>query len=199
MNSQGPTPEQIERANLAFQRFVRALAQRQGTDKPAVGFTASQEFAAAFIESGAAEQGDIQITEVFFGFGTSSVALSARVKVPGKAWPPRPPVDTHFHMKLADLAVSQAADGSAVSFVVDEPLTFSSTLADMLVGLLGKLFSRMPISISDLRTRGARLKLNFTALVSAARPDLAQSASQIRLQTLNLTPGRAHIELLFKA
>ena len=193
----GPTPEQIERANAAFQRFVRALAARQGTNKPALGFMASQEFAAAFVESSAAEQPEITIDEVFFGFGEKSVALSAHVKVPGKAWPPRPPVNTSFHLKVRELELVQVAQGSAITFVVDEPLSFSSTMADLLVGLLGKLFSRLPISIADLRTKHARVSLNFTALVEAARPDLASSAAQISLRKLTVMPGQAQVEIGF--
>lgn len=197
MNMQGPTPEQIARAQAAFARFIRSLAARQGTDKPALGFSVSQEMAAAFIESGAAEQQDVQINDVFIGFAESAASLTVRVKVPGKAWPPRPPIDTRISMKAAAIEIVPGSAGGAVVFTVEEPLTFSSTFADMLLALASKFTSRLPVNVSDLRTKGARVRVEFAALVRAFRPELAQSASQIRLLALGLTPGRASIEIGF--
>ena len=199
MEIQAPTPEQIERANAAFQRFVKSLAARQGTDRPAVGFSVSQEFAAAFIESGAAEQQEVHINDLFFGFAESAASVTVRIKIPGKAWPPRPPIDTRVSIKVAELAIAENSNGGAVTFVVDEPLAFTSMFADLLLGLFAKFASRLPVNISDLRTKGARLRLDFSALVKAARPELAQSAAQMRLQKLSLTPGKAHVELGFTA
>ncbi len=90
-----------------------------------------------------------------------------------------------------ELAIASDSNGGAVTFVVEEPLAFTSMFADMLLALIGKSASRLPVNISDLRTKGARLRLDFTALVNAARPELVQSAAQIRLQKLSLTPGKA--------
>lgn len=199
MQIQPPSPEQIERAQAAFRRFVSSLAARQGTDKPAVGFGVSQEFAAAFIESGAAGQKDILVNDVFFGFAQDAATLNVRVKIPGKAWPPRPPIDTRISLKVAELAIAQDSGGGAIMFTVEEPLAFSSMFADMLLAMVGKIASSLPVNISDLRTKGARVRLDFTALVRALRPELAQSAALIRLQKLNLTPGHALIELGFTA
>lgn len=197
MEMQGPTPEQIERAQAAFRRFVASLAARQGTDKPAFGVQVSQEFAAAFIESGAAEQQEIHINDVFFGFAESAAALNVRIKIPGKAWPPRPPIDTRISLKVAEITIAQDSAGGAVLFTVEEPLSFSSMFADMLMAMVGKFASRLPVNIADLRTKGARVKLDFPALVRALRPELAPSAAQIRLHKLQLKPGTAFIELGF--
>ena len=199
MEIQAPTPEQIERAQAAFRRFVSSLAARQGTDKPAIGVNVSQEFAAAFIESGAAEQQDIHVNDVFFGFAEGAASINVRLKIPGKAWPPRPPIDTRISLKISELAIAQDSSGGAVLFTVDEPLSFSSMFADLLLAMVGKFASSLPVSISELRTKGARVRLDFTALVRALRPELAQSAALVRLQKISLTPGHAFIELGFSS
>ena len=84
-------------------------------------------------------------------------------------------------------------------FTVDEPLSFSSMFADLLLAMVGKFASSLPVSISELRTKGARVRLDFTALVRALRPELAQSAALVRLQKISLTPGHAFIELGFSS
>jgi hypothetical protein len=102
-------------------------------------------------------------------------------------------------MKVAELEIVDKSGGSATAFVVEEPLAFSSMFADMLLALVGKFAHRLPVNISELRTKGARVHINFIELVKAVRPELSLSATQIKLQKLHISPGHALVELGFTA
>ena len=82
-------------------------------------------------------------------------------------------------------------------FRVEKPLTFSSTFADVLAGLVGKLFKKMPISLDALRHRDSLVTIDFARLIRTMRPELAGSASQVRLYNLKVTQARVRVELGF--
>jgi hypothetical protein len=187
----------LERAQKAFARMVDELLKRGGAGRPALVFEVSEEFLGAAIESAAREQEEAEITDVKFQFFDNAALVSAQVRVKGRAWPPRPPVNTHVDFAAREIAHSEEGKSGSVVFRVETPLTFSSTFADIIIGLLGKLIRGGPVSLDALRHKDALVTIDFAKLVGMARPDLAANAAQVRLYGLKVTQGRARVEVGF--
>ena len=153
----------------------------------------------AAIESAAAEQGDegTRISEVRVKFGEDSVAIAVRLKMEGRAWPPRLPIDTELTVKLGEILAGSEGDSGCLMCRVVEPLSFSSAFAELLAGLLGRLLKGIPAPLETLRRKDAVLTLDFAAMVRAGRPDLAQEASRVRLHRIKVTAGRVRLEIGF--
>ena len=187
----------LDRAREAFRRMVDGLHRRQATGRASMAFELSQELVAAAIESAAGEQADAEISEVHLELFPDAAAISARVRVKGRVFPPRPPVDTHLSLKLRDIIAGEAGDSGCVMFRVEEPLRFSSAFADLLVGLLGSLSRKLPVSLDALRSKDALVTVDFAAILRVWRPDLAGDARSARLYALRVRSGAARAEVGF--
>lgn len=187
----------FERAERAFRRMVEGLFARGATGRAVFSVELSEELIASALESGAREQEEAEISEVKLQFFEDAAIFSARVKVQGKAWPPRPPVDTRVEFGARDVTHSEAGKSGSVMFRVEKPLTFSSKFADVVMALLGKLTKRMPISIDALRHKDSLVTLDFAELVKMTRPDLADQAGHARLYHLKVSQGKVRVDLGF--
>ena len=127
-------------AQQAFAHMVEGLFKRQATGRGVIAFELSEEVIAASLEGGAKQQNDAQVSDVSLQFFDDAAVFSARVRVKGKAWPPRPPVDTKVSFSAKEVTHSEVGQSGAVMFRVEKPLTFTSTFADVLAGVVGKLF-----------------------------------------------------------
>ena len=187
----------MERATQAFGRMVQGLYQRGATGRPVLTFELAEEMIASAIQSGAAEQQEAEISDVKLQLFPDSALFSARIKVKGKAWPPRPPVDTRIELGVRDITHSEVGDSGSVMFRVEKPLSFSSTFADILLGLLSKLMRNGPISLDALRHKDSLITLDFAKLLGSVRPDLADNATQMRLYNLKVSQASVRVELGF--
>lgn len=187
----------FDRARAALERTVADLHRRQATGRSVFAIEIAAELIASGIESAAREQQEAEITELDVQFFENAAMFSARVKVKGKAWPPRPPVDTRVSMAIRDITHSEAGESGSVMFRVEKPLEFSSSFADILIGLLGKLTRKLPVSIDALRSKDALVTINFAEFVKVARPDMAANARLVRLYGLKVSLGRARVEIGF--
>ena len=187
----------LERARKAFERMVGELFKRGGTGRPALSFEVTEEFLSASVESGAREQEDAEVTDVKIQFFPDAALVSAQVRVKARAWPPRPPVNTRIEFGAREITHSEAGKSGSVLFRVEKPLTFSSTFADVIIGLLGKVFRGGPVSLDALRHKDALITVDFSKLVAMFRPDLAQNAAQVRLYAMKVSQGKARVEIGF--
>ena len=177
--------------------MVDELLKRGGTGRSALTFEISEEFLGAAVESGAREQEEAEISDVKFQFFDDAALVSAQIRVKGRAWPPRPPVNTHVDFAAREIKHSEAGKSGSVVFRVEKPLTFSSTFADIIIGLLGKLIRGGPVSLDALRQKDAEVTIDFAKLVAMARPDLAAHVAQVRLYAIKVSQGRARVEIGF--
>ena len=184
-------------AQQAFAHMVEGLFKRQATGRGVIAFELSEEVIAASLEGGAKQQNDAQVSDVSLQFFEDAAVFSARVKVKGKAWPPRPPVDTKVSFSAKEVTHSEVGQSGAVMFRVEKPLTFSSTFADVLAGVVGKLFKGLPVSLDSLRHRDSLDTIDFAKLIKTMRPDFAAHAAQVRLYNLKVTQSRVRVELGF--
>ncbi|MCA8910663.1 MAG: hypothetical protein KDB82_03075 [Planctomycetes bacterium] len=184
-------------AQQAFAHMVEGLFKRQATGRGVIAFELSEEVIAASLEGGAKQQNDAQVSDVSLQFFEDAAVFSARVKVKGKAWPPRPPVDTKVSFSAKEVTHSEVGQSGAVMFRVEKPLTFSSTFADVLAGVVGKLFKGLPVSLDSLRHRDSLVTIDFAKLIKTMRPDFAAHAAQVRLYNLKVTQSRVRVELGF--
>jgi hypothetical protein len=187
----------LERARKAFVRMVDELLKRGGTGRPALSFEVTEEFLGAAVESAAREQEDAEITDVKFQFFENAALVSAQVRVKGRAWPPRPPVNTHVDFAAREISHSEAGKSGSVVFRVETPLTFSSTFADIVIGLLSKVLRGGPVSLDALRHKDALVTVDFSKLVGMFRPDMAANAAQVRLYAMKVSQGRARVDVGF--
>lgn len=187
----------FEKAQRAFRATVDGLYRREATGRPVMAFELTEEMLAAALESGAEQQDEAEVSDVSLSLHDDAAVFSCRVKVKGQAWPPRPPVDTRVEFAARELTHSETGESGAVMFRVEKPLTFSSKFADVLVGLLGKMMRKLPVSLDALRHRDSLVTVDFARLVKAMRPDLADHARQVRLYNLKATPGRVRVEIGF--
>jgi hypothetical protein len=187
----------LERAQRAFERMISELLKRGGTGRPALTFEVTEEFLSAAVESAALEQEEAEITDVKFQFFPDAALVSAHVRVKARAWPPRPPVNTSIEFGAREITHSDAGKSGSVLFRVEKPLTFSSTFADVVIGLLSKVLRGGPVSLDALRHKDALITVDFAKLVAMARPNLAPSAAQVRLYGLQVKQGQARVEVGF--
>jgi hypothetical protein len=192
------TDENLRRAQEAMLEFNRELSRRGGAGRPAIWLDLTQEFCSAALQGVASQQDDIELREVDFRFEHECARISATVKVRGRAWPPRPPVETGMSLTLSEIRHTEQGASGGVVCRVAEPLTFSNFLAEALVGLLGGYMQGMPVSMEQLRTRGSLLTIDFAEIVRAARPELAAGASLVRLHGLRMQPGKASFMIGFR-
>lgn len=188
---------EVDPTKEAFRHIVDGLYQRAATGRGVIALELSAELIAASIEGGAKGQQEADVSDVSLEFYDDAAVFSARVKVKGKAWPPRPPVDTRISFSAREITHSDAGESGSLIFRVEKPLTFSSTFADVLVGVVGKLFKKMPISIDALRHKDALVTIDFAEMVSKSRPDLAANVSKVRLYNLKVTQQRVRVEVGF--
>ena len=187
----------MERAQQAFGRMVDELYKREATGRAVLAFELSEEVIAATVQSGAGEQNEAEISDVKLQLFPDAALFSARIKVKGKAWPPRPPVDTKIEFGVREITHSEAGKSGSVLFRVEKPLTFSSTFADIVMGLLGKLMRGGPVSLDSLRHKDALITLDFAKLLATLRPDMAGNAGQMRLYNMKVEQARVRFELGF--
>jgi hypothetical protein len=187
----------MERAQRAFGRVVDELFKREATGRSVMAFELSEEVIAAVIQSGAAEQQEAEFSDVKLQLFPDAALFSARIKVKGKAWPPRPPVNTHIEFGVREITHSEAGKSGSVLFRVEKPLTFSSTFADIVIGLLSKLTRGGPVSLDALRHKDSLITLDFAKLLAMLRPDMAANAAQMRLYHMKVSQARVRFELGF--
>jgi hypothetical protein len=187
----------LEAARVAFVRLVDGLYQRQATGRTVFSLEVAPELVAAALESGAQQQQEAEITRVNLEFFPDAALFSCHVKVKGKAWPPRPPVDTTVELGVRDITHSDAGESGSLMFRVEKPLSFSSKFADVVIGLLGKLARGLPVSIDALRHKDALVTVDFAEFVKALRPELGPHAKQVRLYGLDVQQGKAKVEIGF--
>lgn len=187
----------LERAKQAFANLVSDLYQRQGTGSTAFAMELSESLIASVLQAGSREQTEAELSDVSLQLFPDAALFSCALKVKGKAWPPRPPVNTRIELGVRDVAHSDFGDSGSVLFRVEKPLTFSSGFADILIGLLGKLTKSMPISIDALRSKDALITLDFAALIKVLRPDLAQHARHVKLYGVKVSQGKVRFEVGF--
>ncbi|MBK8207458.1 MAG: hypothetical protein IPK87_11840 [Planctomycetes bacterium] len=187
----------MEQARLAFVGMVDDLYQRGATGRTVIALELAQELLAAAFESAATGQDEAEITNVRLDLFEDAGLFSCNIKVKGKAWPPRPPVDTRVELGVRDVTHSEAGESGSVMFRVEKPLHFSSTFADMLIGLLGKIVRKLPVSIDALRHKDALVTIDFAQFVKAFRPELGAHARQVRLYALKVSAGKAKVEIGF--
>jgi hypothetical protein len=187
----------FEQARQAFVRMVDDLYGRQATGRVVLGLEVAPELLAAALESGARQQQEADITDVKLEFFPDAALFSCRVRVRGKAWPPRPPVDTTVEMAVRDITHSEAGESGSVMFRVEKPLHFSSKFADVVMGLLGKIARNLPVSIDALRHKDSLVTIDFAQFVKALRPELGAHARQVRLYGLQVTAGKARVDVGF--
>ncbi len=188
---------ELELARVAFLRMVDDLYQRGATGRAVLTLEVAPELVAAAFESALSQQQEAEITSVALEFFPDAARFSCRVKVKGKAWPPRPPVDTGISLAVRDITHSDAGLSGSVLFRVEQPLHFSSGFADLLIGLLGKIARNLPVSIDALRHKDSLVTIDFAEFVKALRPELSAHAKQVRLYGLNVQPGKAKVEVGF--
>ncbi len=187
----------MEQARLAFVGMVDDLYQRGATGRTVIALELAQELLAAAFESASAGQDEAEITNVRLDLFEDAGLFSCSIKVKGKAWPPRPPVDTRVELGVRDVTHSEAGESGSVMFRVEKPLHFSSTFADMLIALLGKIVRKLPVSIDALRHKDALVTIDFAQFVKAFRPELGAHARQVRLYALKVATGKAKVEIGF--
>lgn len=180
-----------------MRRMVEGLYRREATGRGVIAFELSEEVIAASMESGAREQQEAEISDVKLSFYEDAALFSCRVKVKGQAWPPRPPVDTRVEFGAREITHSEVGASGSVMFRVEKPLSFSSKFANVMIGLLGKLMKKLPVSLDALRHRDSLVTIDFARLVGAMRPDLAAQAKQVRLYNLKVTQGRVRVDIGF--
>lgn len=189
--------KEMERAQKGFQRTVDGLYAREATGRGVVAIELAEEMIASVLESGASEQDEGEISDVTLNFYEDAAVFSCRIKVKGQAWPPRPPVDTRVEFGAREVTHSEAGEHGSVMFRVEKPLSFSSKFADIMVGLLGKLMKKLPVSLDALRKRDSLVTIDFADLVRAMRPELAAQAKQVRLYNLKVSQGRVRADVGF--
>ncbi|MBE7490654.1 MAG: hypothetical protein HS108_02660 [Planctomycetes bacterium] len=187
----------FKHARAAFAHMVSDLHRRNATGRAALAVELAQEMIASALESAAMQQQEAELSDVDVQLYDNAAVFAARVRVKGRAWPPRPPVDTRVSLAVRDITHSEAGDSGSVLFRVEKPLEFSSSFADILMGILGKLARGLPVSIDALRHKDALVTVDFAAFVRAFRPDLAAQARQVRLYGLKVGPGRVRAEVGF--
>lgn len=187
----------LERAKQAFLNFVTDLYQRQGTGATAFAFELSESMIAAALQAGSREQAEAELSDVSLQLFPDAALFSCALKIKGKAWPPRPPVNTRVELGVRDVTHSEVGDSGSVMFRIEKPLAFSSGFADILVGLLGKFTKSMPLSIDALRSKDALVTLDFAALLRSIRPDLGQHVKHMRLYGIKVSQGKLRCEVGF--
>jgi len=192
-------PEVTPRPKAALRRFVDALSARGGCGRPVLALELAEGAAAAAIEAAARAQAEAEVSEVEVHLEGGSARLSLRARVKGRVWPPRPPLDTRVALRVGEVRVLEGGRSGRLEFRVEEPLSFSSTLAGLAVALVASLWKDLPVPIDALRKAGDVVRIDFDALVRAARPDLADVASRVRLHAISLGEGRARLEISFNA
>jgi hypothetical protein len=187
----------LERARRAFGRMVDELYRREATGRPVMAFELDEHMIAAAVQTTAGEQQEAELSEVKLQLFEDAAIFAARVKVKGRAWPPRPPVDTRFEFGVRDITHSAAGKSGSVMFRVEKPLSLSSAFADVVLGLLGKLMRGGPVSLDALRHKDSLVTIDFAKMLGMLRPDMAGNAAQMRLYQLKVSQGRARFELGF--
>lgn len=177
--------------------MLQGLYKREATGRTVLVFELAEEFIAAGFESAAQEQEEAEVSDVKLQFFPDAAVVSMHVKVRGKAWPPRPPVDTRVEFAARDITHSEVGESGSVLFRVEKPLTFSSTFADILMGLFGKLTKRMPISIDALRHQDSLITVDFAQLLSMMKRDMSTTAAKVRLYGLKVSQGQVRVEVGF--
>jgi hypothetical protein len=184
--------------------FISRLGSRGGLSRQDLALELAAEMVAAAIESAAAAQpggaaeGAAEISDVRVEFGEDTVAIAARVRIKGRAWPPRPPLDTELSIEVAEVLAGDEGASGCLICRVHKPLSFSSTFAEMLAGLLGRWMRGIPAPLETLRRKDAILTIDFAAMVRAGRPDLAKDAALVRLHRIKVSPGRVRLEIGFR-
>jgi hypothetical protein len=181
---------------------MERAAPQQGPDRGGSGgapfaLEVTQEAVAAALEAFARGRSEAQVDEVEVRFGPGNARLSLRVRVRGRVWPPRPPIDTRASVAIAEVEVVD--DGAALRFRVTEPLAFTSALADLAFGFLAGRWKDLPVPLASLRRAGEVVRLDLDALRRGLRGDLARWAQRVRLHALTLAPGRARLEFALGA
>ncbi|HVS08756.1 MAG TPA: hypothetical protein VMS76_02695 [Planctomycetota bacterium] len=181
--------------------FLRSLAlelsNRRAIRAP-LALEVPQALASALVATALSEREEPRIDEVDVRLEQDEIRLEARVRLPGRAWPPRPPIDTRVRFAATDVRIERG-DPGALLFRVSEPLSFSSSLAETAAGAAG-LFGKaklLPLRIDELRRKGAALRLDLGVLLERLPPGAAAILADVRVQALALTPGRARLELGF--
>lgn len=190
-----PDKQQIE---AMFQHSLNGLKQRNALKKPVLAVELAEELIAAALEAGAIQQDDAEISNVQVRLAGNAAEFSAQIKVKGRAWPPRPPIDTRVNFKASSISHEEGGTCGMIGMTIERPLEFSSKFADLLAGLFGKLLKGLPIPLDELRRKDARIKMDFAAMLKDGPPDVAKHADSLLLLGLNITDGKARVELGFQ-
>lgn len=189
--------ENLDRGAEAFEHLLRGLSSRQATGRVVLGLELDEALASALLESGAALQQEALVSDVRLELFEDAAAFSCRLQVKGKAFPPRPPVDTTVQLSVRDVTASESGKSGSILFRVEQPLTFSSKFADMLMGIFSKLAGDLPVSPDALRHKDSLVTLDFARFVAALHPELTDRARHLRLHSLKVGTGSMRVELGF--
>lgn len=187
----------MEQARQAFVGMVDDLYRRGATGRAVIGLELAQEMMSAAVESVVKAQDEAEITDVKLQLFEDSGLFTCSLRVKAKAWPPRPPIDTRVELGVRDVTHSEAGESGSVMFRVEKPLYFTSTFADIIIALLGKIVRGLPVSIDALRHKDALVTIDFAQFVKGYRPELAAHTKQVRLYGLKVTTGKAKVEVGF--
>ncbi|MEE9312431.1 MAG: hypothetical protein V3V10_08475 [Planctomycetota bacterium] len=190
-----PDKQQIE---AMFKHSLNGLKQRNALKKPVTSVKLAEELIAAALEAGATQQDDAEISNLQVSLTDGAAEFSAQIKVKGRAWPPRPPIDTRVSFKANCISHEEGGACGTIGMTIEQPLEFSSKFADLLAGLFGKLLKGLPIPLDDLRRKDARIKIDFADMLKDGPPDVAKHAESLLLLGLKIADGKAVVELGFQ-
>ncbi|MDC1141523.1 hypothetical protein OAU50_00385 [Planctomycetota bacterium] len=181
-----------------FKHMLAGLKRRDVLGKAIVSFELAQELIAATLEAGATQQEDAEVSEQIVIFTEDAAEFSSRVKVKGRAWPPRPPVDTKVGFKVNEIKYENEGRNGSISFTIEKPLEFSSKFVDLLAGLLGKLFKKLPVSLDELRREGTRITLDFADIIRTWQPELTTHSDNVKLLGMKVSESKVKFDIGFQ-
>lgn len=190
-----PNQPQIE---VMFKHMLGSLKNRESLGVPTLSFELSNAFVAATVESASIQQDDAEISNVKVMLNDNSAEFSASVKVKGRAWPPRPPVNTDVGFKARDIRCEDKGASGSIIFTIEKPLEFSSKFVDLFAGLIGKLLKGLPVSLDDLRRENAQITLDFADMVRTWEPEMSAHVKNVRLFGIVVSANKARFEIGFQ-
>ncbi|MHC4841705.1 MAG: hypothetical protein ACYTDT_12275 [Planctomycetota bacterium] len=153
---------------------------------------------AATLEAGSIQQDEVEVSDLTVVFAEGTAEFSTRIRVKGRAWPPRPPIDTSLGFSAHRISVEDTGTSGSVAFTIQKPLTFSSKFVDLLASLIGKLLKDLPVSLDDLRKEGNQISLDFAEIVRTWQPEMTVHVDNMKLFGLTVSPGKAKLDIGFQ-
>jgi len=181
----------------SFVVFQREFARLARSATPAIALEVCENTASAALAAAAAGLEDAEVHDIRVRFMEGRAILNAHVRVRGKAWPPRPPVDTEMSLTAGEFKAEAAS--RRLKFTVVEPLSFSSGFAEILVGLFGRWLKGGPVSLDQLRNEGETVTVDFAELMKGVSQEIATAIGGATLTAFSATEGMLRLEFDFVA